>query len=126
MQNLIFKTFPITTACLSEQTIEKGPRLVTLVDLEQFPVQLEQLVVAENIPAFLPDLARVEWLLHQCQQSEPPSIRAPKDTIILNPTLQVLEVGWQGLLQRLEGAKAPPQPSPLEAGTGSSRAVQRW
>jgi selenobiotic family peptide radical SAM maturase len=52
--------------------------------------------VFEGLPPYLPDLARVEWARHSIMK-ESGSIPQIVENLVLNPTVQALEVGWSGL-----------------------------
>lgn len=69
----------------------------------------------DRIPAFLPDLARIEWARRRAQGDER-LLSAEVDHLSLNPSLQLLRCSWKNLgACALSGGKgAAPQPEPGE------------
>lgn len=76
---------------------------------EEFAQALKAVLPTEDIPAYLPDLARLELAWHQCCYAAP-EIEIPTATLCLNPTLHLIEVGWRCLLPVLERKEIEPQP----------------
>ncbi len=66
-------------------------------------------IVSER--SWLPDLAAVEQASCQLKlQQSPPGHAEPSEGLMVNPGLEVIDVGWRGLLQVLEGKSTEPQP----------------
>ncbi len=63
---------------------------------DQFPDRMLSCCNSFNIPGFLPDLARLEWAFLKTKQQE---IAIPDQLheITINPTLQLLALGWKKL-----------------------------
>ncbi len=69
-------------------------------DLEAFLAALRREAKA-GLPGFLPDLARIEWGLHRLRTEDaqlPENIPA----LMVNPSVQVLELDWTGLAGLLD------------------------
>lgn len=83
-------------------------RLAVGDDPAQFPGRLRAMVAAD-LPAFLPELAALEWARHEVRAAA--TAIGPVDRLIVNPFLRVVEAEWRGLAPWLgEGGQAPPQP----------------
>lgn len=67
------------------------------------------------IPDFLPELARLEWNLHQAA-SRRKKIPSKVNKVIINPTLQLLRASWKHLPSLLmsQGDMVPQSPEPGE------------
>ncbi|HSR37223.1 MAG TPA: thio(seleno)oxazole modification radical SAM maturase SbtM, partial [Desulfurivibrionaceae bacterium] len=76
-------------------------------------------VDAAELPSFLPDLARLEWAIHQVREGA--VAIDPVAALALNPTLQMLEFPWQGLAGAIGGGAATPAPRP-----GPERLLVWW
>ncbi len=99
-------TLPATLArlprdCLQEISLDAD-------SLEKIPERLEALGKGHPLPAYLPDLARLELGLAACSSLEFEPITGQQP--IINPTLKPLELGWSGLHGCLN--KAPEKQSP--------------
>ena len=75
----------------------------------EFPDILAAALPAADLPAWLPDLARLELAWHSCRTA-PPDNDPPAAELCLNPALRLVEVHWTRLLAVLDGAAAEPQP----------------
>ncbi len=71
---------------------------------EDFPDLLERHAAALGIPGYLPELARLEWAVHDANSpasSNPvesdPTNRLPESGITVNPTLCILRCSWKHL-----------------------------
>lgn len=75
-----------------------------LMNGQEFPPDPELLIIGlermggQGIPEFLPDLARLEWAIHEVEMTSP-ACRKDADAISLNPSLRILEVSWQNLTE---------------------------
>jgi len=76
---------------------------------EKFPDLIDALGSSSQTPAYLVDLARIEWALYQTRQALIPT-GASISEISINPSLNLLQVNWHPLLPLLEGEDANPQP----------------
>lgn len=83
-------------------------------DWEIFPEWMDRRAGEAGLPAFLPDLARLEQALHLVDRSKG-KIPGEVDRHSVNPTFQLLQAAWKGLLP-LAAAKGEEQPVQLEAG----------
>ncbi len=93
--------YPLSS-CLAEslpQTLIPG----------NFPRYLSQHPHCCRAHPFLPDLARLEQTLHQLATT-PMAFPARVEKLTLNPTVQILEVQWQGLPEFISDQTRPPQP----------------
>ncbi|MFO7831357.1 MAG: hypothetical protein R6V18_05175 [Desulfuromonadaceae bacterium] len=75
---------------------------------EEFPQELEAVMAGEDVPAYLPDLARLELAWYQCG-CDSAEIEVPAKELCINPSLNLIEVGWKGLPKVLQGEAAEPQ-----------------
>ena len=93
----------IVTACAADQRPEKAPDL------------LEQHVMKAGVPAFLPALARLEWARHQVMMTGE-GVPSDVDQLMLNPTIQVLQLPWRNLppFIHAQGDSTVVQPEPGE------------
>ncbi|HEY6010312.1 MAG TPA: thio(seleno)oxazole modification radical SAM maturase SbtM, partial [Nitrospirota bacterium] len=64
-------------------------------DLDSFPDALAQ-CAGNGIPAFLPDLARLELTAHLVLR-DAPAVHRNVDVLCVNPALRLLELSWKGL-----------------------------
>lgn len=62
----------------------------------RLPAVLEEMAANASVPGFLPDLARVEWAVHEADEGGT-GLVAQIDERAINPTVQLLAVEWQGL-----------------------------
>lgn len=74
----------ILKACAQDSTPEAFPAFLTL--------QREEL----NLPGYTAQLARLEWTIHQVKTSDSDT-PSQVDQLVLNPTIQVLELSWKNL-----------------------------
>jgi selenobiotic family peptide radical SAM maturase len=92
------------TACRSILGPERWDRLIHGRRLAENPESLiRDLIQAgeQEIPDFLPDLARLEWTLqdiHTCKQLLTSDITA----LCVNPTVRLLDLSWKNLLTLLD------------------------
>ncbi len=114
LQSELEKIYPACNQFLSLETREK---LLSLADPELDPGAFSKLLTLEMnslpIPAYLPDLARLEWAIYEATNSEKiPPFEA--DEVTVNPTLQVLDLSWKNLalLVRGKSPEADPAPEP--------------
>ena len=71
--------------------------------------ELLPLALLDGCPPFLPDLARLEWTVLQIGR-ESIELIDNKAHGVVNPTLEVLPVGWSGLPELLHGEPIQPRP----------------
>lgn len=72
-------------------------RLVSLcVAPSDFPSVLEGRRSMKGVPPFISDLARLEWAVHEIEQTEIPDRPSPKGPVV-NPALRLLSLKWRGL-----------------------------
>ncbi len=84
-----------------EQLIEKIP---TESRLEMFSETLAAYKEAFGLPDFLPELAGLEWSLHQAA-SKRSKIPSKVNKVFINPTLKLLRVSWKHLSSLLTAEK---------------------
>jgi selenobiotic family peptide radical SAM maturase len=99
--------FPVTLGLLPSQYRAELESIAADKLLET----IETLVEASGVPEYLADLAKVERALHHVQSQEL-SASAPVTTIQINPTLNLIEVGWLPLLALLEGQRVDLERAP--------------
>lgn len=87
-------------------------------DPSRFPARLRAATEA-GIPPFLADLAALEWARHAAREAA--AVVAPVRSLALNPTLQLVESGWQGLAALTGRDPASPAPQP-----GGERLLVWW
>lgn len=63
---------------------------------EDFPDLLRKQGAALGLPEYLGDLARLEWAYGQLGTTFPDVSQQPKE-LVINPTLELLELSWQNL-----------------------------
>ena len=79
------------------------------------PADIPQLFAEQSataaLPAYLPDLARLEWAYYQAAQVTC-DFKRHADRPIINPTLQLLELSWENLTPLVieKGNDKPPTP----------------
>jgi selenobiotic family peptide radical SAM maturase len=64
--------------------------------LEDFPDRLETLCGTVDLPGYIADLARLEWMLYQTDRLSPGLDRLIQTTTV-NPTLKILPLRWKQL-----------------------------
>ncbi len=74
---------------------------------EEFIEILTAALPAAGLPAFLPDLARLELAWHRCRQAGPAPDLNP-DAIEINPLLELVDAGWSGLPGLLDRTNVEP------------------
>lgn len=81
--------------------------------IPDFPDLLEHQTEALGLPAYLPELARLEWTVHEAKASARRSRTAqPESRIAVNPTLSMLRCSWKGLPALLNSKGRRPAPNP--------------
>lgn len=79
---------------------------------EAFLAQVRRQSDSSELPPYLHDLARAELARHQVRNNTPaPDQRNDIHVVKVNPALQLLEVAWHSLLQRLNSEQTIPGPS---------------
>jgi len=76
--------------------------------VEEFPLALEKALATGDVPAYLPDLARLELARHQCDCNSA-EFEVPANALSINPTLNLIEVGWNNLTALLNYKEVEPQ-----------------
>jgi selenobiotic family peptide radical SAM maturase len=93
--------FPACHSLVDPQTWPELLRgLPQEADLDRFPGVVASLAQALDLPAYLPELAQLEYAVHECGigSSGIPGQVAKKT---LNPSLRVLDLNWSGLTRAL-------------------------
>ena len=82
-----------------------------LSSCESFLADLPGVVNSLGLPAFIPDLALIEFTIYRLKKKRR-KIEIPQTKPTINPTLELLELSFKGLVQVLEGPEdfevAPP------------------
>jgi len=97
--------FPVTLLRLSPEQRQKVA--IRLLEPEAFPTFLTEEYAQEKLEGYLTDLARIELALYQVTQQSSEQL-SELETLSINPTLILLEVGWQPLLPLLDGNETAP------------------
>ncbi|MCB2180449.1 MAG: selenobiotic family peptide radical SAM maturase [Desulfobulbaceae bacterium] len=81
---------------------------------EKFAQISDELQKSWNLPAYLDDLARLEWILFQARQRGCRQMPETVQQLTVNPTLELIKLDWQHLPALLresdQGEVNPPQP----------------
>jgi len=113
MREQIENIFPVSCTHLPEAIGRKETSSPIWSDVDSFIEQVGLLASSDDVPAYLPDLARAERARYELSNGNRQiPLERPDDSIEINPTLQLIEVGWQPLLVMLDGANLKPEPSP--------------
>lgn len=80
---------------------------------EQLEIGLRKLAGTGDVPPYVPDLARVEAAVHRKREGKGES-EGPPDGIVVNPTLEILEVHWDHLADVVLSGSGVPNPFPGE------------
>jgi selenobiotic family peptide radical SAM maturase len=87
---------------------------------DTFPAALRSLNTPPGLPAFIDDLARIEWAWHVIKEDRTP-IRQPPEVLSVNPTLTLTPVNWKHLALLIqpepESPEAAPEPGPAQVMT---------
>lgn len=67
---------------------------------ERFAAFLAREARQLNLPAYLPELAKLEWVVHSVNTQDK-DIPQPICQVIVNPTLQLIQLGWRDLASLL-------------------------
>lgn len=107
LPEMILKVYPSCLQFLDENGGELEAEVFSSLDsFADFPQLLSSLVKEHNLALFLPDLARLELAVYRAGASES-EIPAEVVDYRINPTLQMVELGWHHLSQLLaEGKEA--------------------
>ncbi len=62
---------------------------------QSFPDRLASLIEPMDLPGYIADLARLEWILHEKATADDPKRRI--QTVTVNPTLTIVPVRWKNL-----------------------------
>ncbi len=64
-----------------------------------------------NLPAYLPELARLEWIIHNVDRQNN-DVLPQVDQVVVNPTLQLVELSWKNLISLLGPREITPTSTP--------------
>jgi selenobiotic family peptide radical SAM maturase len=81
---------------------------------QRFPDALASLQDQLDLPDIIGDLARIEWAWDQARKDQTP-LDPPRDTVIVNPSLNLVPVGWRHLAVIITADPAADLPSPKPA-----------
>jgi selenobiotic family peptide radical SAM maturase len=101
-EGILTDSYPV---CRAQLETEQWDRVVDLFkcdpELERMPDNLERAAGRLGLPPHLPDLAKLENLVGEVKTNgqEPGAV----DSLMINPTLQVLKLQWKGLASLLDG-----------------------
>jgi len=106
--------FPACFSCLDlrqqQQLAENGETFAP----EDFPATMAKLQESFHLPPYVAELARLELAFFQVRETGAAAMPAQVDRLTINPTLQLLQLGWKNLLSLLpEAGQAddlPPRP----------------
>lgn len=65
----------------------------------------------DGLPEYLPELVRLEWTFMAAGDGRP-SIPRSVDSLTVNPTVRILELGWQGLSNLIDQSAPPRREAP--------------
>jgi len=71
-----------------------------------FPQTLPSLITALDLPPYITDLARLEWMLHE-KKTQHDACRRPHRSVIANSTLSLLPVDWKHLAELIRSDPPP-------------------
>lgn len=111
MRDLVETIFPLSCVHLPQVLDDADESAPIWTDADSFIEQLRLLAESAEVPAYLPDLARVERARHELVNGNLKRPLPQPEIMTVNPTLTVVEVGWQPLLALLEGANIKPEPA---------------
>ena len=79
-----------------------------------FPDELISIDIGYDLPAYISDLARLEWKLKRAKEKKSP-FNQKLESIAVNPSLTLLPVSWKNLVGLLEpdSPKENPMPEPF-------------
>lgn len=75
---------------------------------ESFPDTLDSLTASMDLPGYIVDLARLEWLLHNKSGADAPNQQV--QTVTVNPTLSMVPVRWKNLATFIRSHATGPAP----------------
>jgi len=76
---------------------------------ESFPDRLASLAESIDLPGYILDMARLEWMLHKKMGGDAPDRQV--HTVTVNPTLSMVPVGWKNLTAFIRSKAAGPRPN---------------
>jgi selenobiotic family peptide radical SAM maturase len=98
-------------ACLAQMGSEDFDRLLAALNpgtgWEQFPEEVARLGKELDLPGYIAELAQLERAKALAESMEPPG---PANRLMVNPTLQLIPLNWQGLPAFLESKRDAPRP----------------
>lgn len=104
------KNLPLTRGYLDDKHLQ----VIELLAAPALLVQLKSWVDEGLIKGFIADLAQLELASSRVlSATEPPQ---SVDTVQVNPTLEIVEVSWRGLVALCRGEEVEPQPEPQKIG----------
>ncbi|KPK45490.1 MAG: hypothetical protein AMK74_03360, partial [Nitrospira bacterium SM23_35] len=93
----------IYTTCRSIVGSERWDRLIREVRSPYEPESLKQILIQageQGMPTFLPELARLEYTIHDVRGSDVSGAEDPTE-VCMNPTLRLVDLSWKNLLSLL-------------------------
>lgn len=106
------KIYPLCVKRLPPGFWRELPALSDSSDpVESFPKWVEAFVTSSGCVDYLSDLARIERACHRLGNWRPLPENDSKE-LRINPSLEILDVGWSPLLPLLDDSVADPSPSP--------------
>ncbi|MEN8142510.1 MAG: thio(seleno)oxazole modification radical SAM maturase SbtM [Thermodesulfobacteriota bacterium] len=97
----IFKIYPVCLRLLGDKAGGPGTEVFSELDFsENFPQLLSSLIEKHGLPPFLPELARLELASHQVGEAGD-DIPGEVSSHQMNPTLQIVQLGWCNLSRLL-------------------------
>ena len=76
---------------------------------QSFPDLIASLHRSMDLPAYLADLARLEWLVHGVRSAKPIRPSRPQ-ALTVNPTLVAAALGWSGLPELMQSPESDAEP----------------
>lgn len=106
----------IFSICRRILGIETWDKVLAALDNDltpgMFPDTLASLKTAFHLPAFIEDLARLEWLWHHTQTEPAPPPAEQPEMLTVNPALTLVPVGWKHLAAMVEAPDSDAGPTP--------------
>jgi selenobiotic family peptide radical SAM maturase len=109
------KTYPACKAVLGPKAWERLIKSLGKAEIsDRLPDLIQTMTDKTILPDFLPDLARLEWVMHSVKKSKT-KISLPARHIEVNPTMEVLQLSWHCTeTVNQEGRGHPRLPAPGE------------
>lgn len=94
--------YPVSSTLLNPRDLQDAAPLPLSDFLEAHPERC-------TAHPYLPDVARIEEITHRLKKS-PPVVYREVDALTVNPTLELLPVGWEGLPAFVKDRSSTPRP----------------